>query len=299
MSPTTNYAITTEDVSKIYGKTPVVSGLNLRVPRGAIYGLLGRNGAGKTTTIRMMMSLARPSSGSLSVLGLDPIRDRVAMLARTGYVPDEKFLLAATGEKILAINRGFYPGTWSDKHAAEYIRRFEIPMDTKFSKLSLGSKTKLYLMLAMAQRPEVLVLDEPTTGLDPVMIDQLLRTLVEDFANEGRTVFLSSHQLREIEQICDWVGILHTGKILLEERLDDIRDRYRRVTASGPNLPRTVSDRIVSVQCDGDSNAMDYLVNSQSEEFVARLAAQGATIVDVSPISLTDIFLRLCRPEAA
>ena len=195
MSPN-NYAIATQDVSKIYGKTPVVSGLTLHVPHGAIYGLLGRNGAGKTTTIRMLISLARPSSGSLSVLSLDPIRDRVAMLARTGYVPDEKLLPVLTGEKLLAINRGFYPDTWSDKHAAEYIRRFEIPMDKKFSKLSLGSKTKVYLMLAMAQRPELLILDEPTTGLDPVMVDQLQRNLVEDFAAEGGTVFLSSHQLR-------------------------------------------------------------------------------------------------------
>jgi ABC-2 type transport system ATP-binding protein len=299
MNPAADYAIATHDLRKVFGKTAVVSGLNLRVPRGAIYGLLGRNGAGKTTTIRMLMALAHPTSGSLSVLGLDPIRDRVAMLARTGYVPDEKFLPAATGEKLLAINRGFYPGTWSDKHAAEYIRRFEIPMDKKFAKLSLGNKTKLYLMLTMAQRPDVLILDEPTTGLDPIIVDQLLRTLVEDFAAEGRAVFLSSHQLREIEQICDWVGILHGGKILLEERLDDLRSSYRRVIASGPNLPTHPTTQIVSAIRDSSSNAMEYLVSRDADEFAATLTAAGATIVDLSPVNLTDIFLRLCRPEAA
>jgi len=289
------FAVTADGLVKRYKDVAAVDGLRLRVPRGAIYGLLGRNGAGKTTAIRMMMSLARPAEGELRVLGRDPQTERVEVLKRVGYVPDVKELLMGTAEKLVALNRGFYPETWSDAHAEKYARRLEIPMKMQFAKLSLGNKTKVWLLLALAQRSELLVLDEPTSGLDPVAIDELLRILVEDCTENGRTVFLSSHQLPEIEKVCDWVGIIQRGKMLLEERLDDVRERYRRVTAAGAGLPEQVGGQVLAVS--RDAEMVEYLVSGDAEGFAAELMAHGAAVSDVSPVSLTEIFLKLCRPE--
>ena len=194
------------------GAVAAVDGLSMRVERGSIYGFLGRNGAGKTTTIRMLAGLAKATSGSARVLGLDAGRDPIGILERTGFVIDKMLLPSMNGNDLVRFNRGFFP-RWSDALAKRYAESLEIPMDRKFKKLSHGNKTKLCLLLALAQHPELLVLDEPTAGLDPVVTDQLLRVLVEDFANDGRTILMSSHHLSEVEKIADWVGIIDKGKL--------------------------------------------------------------------------------------
>ncbi len=208
------YALETEDLVKTYRggklllgkKVNAVNGLSLKVPEGSIYGLLGRNSAGKTTTIRMAMGLARPTSGKIEVLGLNPTDDpsRVEVLRQVGYVPEDKTLVSTlTARKLLELNRSFYPGTWSDALARRLCERLELPLDTLYTKLSLGNKTKSALLAAMAQRSRLLILDEPTTGLDPVALGELLRLLVEECTTDGPTILLSTQQLPEIEQIAD------------------------------------------------------------------------------------------------
>ena len=298
----TDYAIRTESLVKTYGlgsrRSNVVDGLSLNVPAGSIYGLLGRNSAGKTTTIRMAMGLARPTAGSMRVLGLNPTVDseRVRMLEQVGFVPEDKALLGYTARKHFELNRRFYPKTWSDALAAKVCDRLELPLDTPYMKLSLGNKTKSALALAIAQRSKLLILDEPTTGLDPVALDALLRLLVEDCTAEGRTVFLSSHQLAEIEQIADYIGIMDRGKLLLEGPLDEVRGQFLRVTATGSGLP--VKDAAV-LHARRDRRGTQYILQSSPEAFVEELRAQGAVIVETSPLSLNEIFLELCRREEA
>jgi len=294
----TSYAIQTNALVKIYGlgskATRAVDGLSLNVPEGSIYGLLGRNSAGKTTTIRMAMGLARPTSGDIRVFGLDPRHDpdRVTVLAQVGYVPEDKALLGLTPRKLLELNRSFYPATWSDVLARKVVDRLELPLDTAFLKLSLGNKTKAALAVAIAQRSRLLILDEPTTGLDPIALDELLRLLVEDCTADGRTIFLSTHQLAEIEQIADHIGIMDRGKILLEGPLDDIRSRFRRVTVTGAALP-TTHPGILSIR--HQAHATQYILQSAPEAFAQDLIANGATIVESNPMSLNEIFLELCR----
>jgi ABC-type multidrug transport system ATPase subunit len=296
----TSYAIQTSALVKTYGlgskATRAVDGLNLNVPEGSIYGLLGRNSAGKTTTIRMAMGLARPTSGDIRVFDLDPRRDpdRVDMLAQVGYVPEDKALLALTPRKLLELNRSFYPSTWSDALARKVVDRLELPLDTAFLKLSLGNKTKAALAVAIAQRSRLLILDEPTTGLDPIALDELLRLLVEDCTADGHTIFLSTHQLAEIEQIADHIGIMDRGKILLEGPLDDIRSRFRRVTVTGENLPST-APAILHVR--RERHATQFILQADPEPFLRELTAQGATVVETTPLSLNEIFLELCRRE--
>ena len=182
----TELAIETRDLVKRYGSVSAVDGLSLSVPRGAVYALVGRNGSGKTTTIRMLLDLSLPDAGTARVLGMDCHAERVKVLERVGYVSDRPLLGSWTGEQLVRFNRGFYP-RWSDELVARYVRVFDIPMKQRFRNLSRGNQTKMWLMLALAQQPDVLVLDEPTAGLDPVVTDQLMRVLVEDVASEGRT----------------------------------------------------------------------------------------------------------------
>ena len=290
--------VETRSLVKRYGgsgrqSVAAVDGLNMRVERGSIYGFLGRNGAGKTTTIRVLAGLAKATSGSARVLGLDATRDPIAILERTGFVIDKMLLPSMNGNDLVRFNRGFFP-RWSDALAKRYAESLEIPMDRKFKKLSHGNKTKLCLLLALAQNPELLVLDEPMAGLDPVVTDQLLRVLVEDFANDGRTILMSSHHLSEVEKIADWVGIIDKGKRLLETRLDDIRANYRRVRAVGEGLPQSGPEVVTVSATEG---VADYVLSAGAEGFAAGLRSNGATILDVQPMNLSEIFLELVGRE--
>lgn len=285
--------IVTRLLLKHYGNVVALDGLSLTVPRGSIYGFLGRNGAGKTTAIRVLAGLARPASGEAAVLGLDPQRDRVALLARTGFVIEKTLLPTLTGNELIRFNRGFFPA-WSDVLAAKYAAALEVPMDRKFRKLSQGNRTKLCLLLALAQGAELLILDEPTLGLDPVITDQLLRILVDDVAASGRTILMSSHHLSEVEKIADWVGIIHRGRLLLEAQLDDIRSAYARVRVSGRDLPRGGPAILTAAETGGIT---EYVLRSGAAEFTAELSRQGAVILDASPMNLSEIFLELVGKE--
>lgn len=291
--------ITTDALTKTYGATRAVDGVNLQARRGAIYGFLGRNGAGKTTTIRMLLGLTRPTAGSAEVLGFKAGRgsgsNQIAILQRTAFVSQKKALYPSwTPSDLVRYNRGYYP-TWSDSTVEKYTRALEIPMTKRFRNLSQGNQTKACLLLALAQGADLLILDEPTSGLDPVVIDQLLRILVEDVATEGRTIFFSSHQLSEVEQIADWVGIIDQGRLLLESRLEDIKSEYRLITAAGNALPVQRSSQVLSVVAEG--SFCKYVVTKNAEAFARELARNGATVTGVSPLSLREIFLELVRKE--
>jgi ABC-2 type transport system ATP-binding protein len=286
-------AIETHALSKQFGPLVALSRVNMHVERGSIYGFLGRNGAGKTTAIRILAGLSPATSGNARVLGLEAGRDCIAILERTGFVIEKMLFPYMTGRELLRFNKGFFPA-WSDAQAKRYADALEIPMDRKFKKLSHGSKTKLCLLLALAQNPELLILDEPTSGLDPVVTDQLLRVLVEDFANDGRTIFMSSHHLSEVEKIADWVGILDHGQLMLEARLDDIRARYRRIRVTGERVPSKSPEILTTSSSEG---VTEYVLCGGEEHFLADLRNNGATILEVLPMNLTEIFLELAGKE--
>jgi ABC-2 type transport system ATP-binding protein len=283
-------AIETDALHKHYGDIHAVDGLEMHVPRGSVYGFLGRNGAGKTTTLRMLAGLARATGGEMRVLDLDPRIDSVSILARTGLVIEKMLIPSMTGNDLVRFNRGFFP-RWSDALAAKYTEVLELDMKRKFKKLSTGNRTKLCLLLALSQGAELVMLDEPTAGLDPVVTDQLLRLMVEDFANEGRTLFLSSHHLSEVERIAEWVGIIDRGKLLLEARLDDIRANFRRVRVVGEALPLATSADILSTNT--GEGTTEYVVRANADALAAQLQSQGVTVLDVTPLNLSEIFLEV------
>ena len=291
----TEWAIWTDDLTKQYGALTAVDRLNLRVPRGAVYGFVGRNGAGKSTTIKLLAGLVRATAGSARLLGHEVRAARPAMRERVAFVNEHKALYDSfTPAELVRFTRGFYP-RWSDLAADKYARLLDVPMSRPFSKLSLGNRNKVCLLLALAQNAELLVLDEPSSGLDPVMMDDLLRILMDDHVAEGRTIFFSSHHLSDVERVADWVGIIDRGTLLLEAPMDEIRNEFRAITVAGTDLPLSRAAEVVSaVRAD---RFVRYVVRSGAERFAAERQREGATLVDVSPLSLREVFLELVRKE--
>ena len=220
-------AIETHRLTKWYGRSRGIVDVDLVVETGQIFGFLGPNGAGKSTTIRLLFDLIRPTSGSASVLGLDVHRDRLAIDRRTSYVPGELSLYSElTGRQLLT-----YLANLQGKVDADYreklIERLELDPTRKIKSLSRGNKQKVGLVAAFMIRPELLILDEPTAGLDP-FVQLEFEHLCEEVRDEGHTVFISSHQLPEVEHLCDRVGIIREGRLLAVELITDLKARALR-----------------------------------------------------------------------
>jgi ABC-2 type transport system ATP-binding protein len=226
-----NLAIEATGLRKSFHGQAALNGLDLRVPAGSIFGFLGRNGAGKTTTIKILMGLLRSDRGSAGIFGLPVNMDgsAVEIRRRIGFVTEDKELYPyMTVEQIVRFTRPFFP-KWRDDLERRYMRMFDLPPHKKIPDLSKGMRSKLMLLLAISHGAELLILDEPTDGLDPVAVEEMLRELVSLSAEEGATIFFSSHQLAEVEQIADHVAIIDRGRSIVEGSLDDLKARYKRL----------------------------------------------------------------------
>jgi ABC-2 type transport system ATP-binding protein len=201
--------------------------LDLTVPRGAIYALIGPNGAGKTTTIDLIFGLGRNDAGEIRVLGLDHRAESVKLKSCAGYVsPDLNFQVWGRVGKAIRFVRGFYPG-WDENYCAALMKAFHLHAGDRIATLSSGARTKLSLLLALARRPEVLILDEPVTGLDAISKQQLFSELLKAVESGERTVLISSHSLNDLERFADHVAMLKAGQLLLSGRTDEVVERYR------------------------------------------------------------------------
>jgi ABC-2 type transport system ATP-binding protein len=228
-------------VTKSYRRNKVLDGVTFEVPEGVVFALLGDNGAGKTTSIKSMLGLVQPDSGSIKVLGLDVKKDDLEIRRRVGFVPEQPQLYEWMGvDQIGWFAAGFHGADFFANYR-RYIDEFEIPLGKKISELSKGMRAKVSLSLALAHDPDLLILDEPTSGLDPLVRRQFLESMV-DRASQGRTVFLSSHQISEVERIADYVALLHDGKLLFVESMDDLKQATREllvtVREQGVPLPQ-------------------------------------------------------------
>ena len=211
------------ELTRRFGATTALASVSLSLPRGAVYGLVGANGAGKTTLIKHMLGLLRVERGSVRVFDLDPVADPVGVLSRIGYLSEENDLPGwMRVDELIRYSRAFYPA-WDDAYAEELRRSFALDPAAKVKNLSKGQKARLGLLIALAYRPELLVLDEPSSGLDPIVRRDILGAVIRTIADEGRTVLFSSHLLDEVEEVADHVTMISRGRIVLSDRLDAIK----------------------------------------------------------------------------
>jgi ABC-2 type transport system ATP-binding protein len=291
---TNGLVIHTERLGKSYGRVEAVKELNLSIRPHSITAFLGLNGAGKSTTIKMLLGMMRPSSGDGTILGRrisDPI-ESVRIRTKIAYVSENKRLYDyMTVDQMIRFTSAFYPD-WRPEEQQKLLRQFELPVDRKVKSLSKGMRTKLGLLIAFARQPELLILDEPSEGLDPVGIEELLEILVAR-CSEGTTVFFSSHQIAEVERIADQVCILHAGRLVLDSSLDDLRQSYRRIDLIFPSTPAEQDFRITGVEdVRTRGNQMSVLASRNAEAVVARAHDFQATSIDVTPVGLRDVFLQ-------
>ena len=289
-----NLAIEIRQLSKRYGDRQALSAVDLAVPEGSFFAVLGPNGAGKTTLLRCLMGMLRPDSGTGHVLGapLGPGYPPLAVKARMGYVAQQPALYGhMTAPELIEMCKGLYP-TWDDALVARYRTLFQLPLDRSVRQMSAGTRAQLALTLVMGGNPALLVLDEPTLGLDPLNRHQYLQVLVEDSMEAGRTVILSSHDLHQIERLADRVLILRQGAPAVAGAVDDLKLEEKRVRVAGevaeqavlavPGVRRAVRERT------------GWLVFARGEGGALRealLALPGVVGVQVFDQSLEEIFL--------
>jgi len=219
--------VVVSELTRRFGAVMALDSVSLSLPRGAVYGLVGANGAGKTTLIKHILGLLRAESGSVRVFGHDPVADPVGVLSRIGYLSEERDLPGwMRVEELIRYSRAFYPG-WDDAYAEELRQAFALDPAARIKNLSKGQMARLGLLIALAYRPELLVLDEPSSGLDPIVRRDILGAVIRTIADEGRTVLFSSHLLEEVEQVADHVTMINRGQIVLSAPLSEIKESHR------------------------------------------------------------------------
>ena len=224
--------ISVSELTRRFGATTALASVSLSLPRGAVYGLVGANGAGKTTLIRHILGLLRAQSGSVRVFDLDPVADPVGVLSRIGYLSEENDLPGwMRVDELIRYSRAFYPA-WDDAYAEDLRQAFALDPTAKIKTLSKGQKARTGLLIALAHRPELLVLDEPSSGLDPIVRRDILGAVIRTIADEGRTVLFSSHLLDEVEEVADHVTMISHGTIVLSAPLDAITASHGSLDAA-------------------------------------------------------------------
>jgi ABC-2 type transport system ATP-binding protein len=286
------HAIEIRGLQKSY-KRFTLGPLDLTVPAGAIYGFVGPNGAGKTTTIDLIFGMGGKDAGTITVLGCDHLRDEVAMKRQVGYVsPELNFQPWGTVAGAIHFVRGFYP-TWDDGYCERLLASLSVKAAERIGSLSFGARIKLALILALAWRPTLLVLDEPTVGLDAISKRQIFTELLSAVRDEARTVFISSHAISDLERFADHVGMIKDGRLLFEGAIDEVAERFRLVDLISDHDVELVDEPGLLVQ-QREANRWRVLVDRQSP--AAGVASQaGVRVVAETPLSLEDLFIALGR----
>ncbi len=281
-----------KEVSKSFDGLQALDGLTMTVPSGSIYGLVGPNGAGKSTILRHITGIYRPDQGTITVDG-KPVYEDPAVKARLASIPDELYyFLSASTRDMMRFYRGFYPKFDIARYRA--LRDIFTTVDEKrpIRRLSKGMQKQSAFWLALCCRPDYLILDEPVDGLDPVMRRQVWSLLMGDVAEHGTTVLVSSHNLRELEDVCDHVGILSKGRVLIERSLSDLQGNVvkMQVVFQEKELPQLPEDmQVLHVSQVGRIHTL--IVRGQAEEVINRLAVYAPILMEALPLTLEEIFI--------
>ena len=279
------------NLSRSFGPTKALNDVTLTVPRGCVFGLVGENGAGKSTLIKHLLGLWRAETGSVRVFDLDPVTEPTAVLGRIGYLSEQPDLPGwmRVGE-LLRYTEAFYP-RWDAGYAAELLAQFALDAGARIRTLSKGQHARLGLLAAEAHRPELLILDEPSSGLDPIVRRDILEAIIRTVTDEGRTVIFSSHLLDEVERVSDHVAMLHKGTLRLCAPLDDIKAQHRRILlrfASAHSQPPRVPG---AIRIDGAGREWTAICDASQIHETALAESLDASIVENDAASLDEIFV--------
>ncbi len=291
--------IETLELKKNYGKHEAVRGLSLSVRAGSVCAFLGQNGAGKSSTIKMLLGMTHPSSGSGSIFGhkIDNESESLLIRQKTAFVAEDKRLYDyMTVAQIITFTKSFFPN-WRDELERRLLEQFDLPPDRKIRQLSKGMRTKLALLLGFARGCELLILDEPTEGLDPVAIEDVLQIIVSLVA-DGSTVFFSSHQIAEVEQIADHVLMINQGKLVLDAPMDQVKEQYRHIQAVFPDPVEERDFRVTGIEkVHAEGRTVSLIASCNVDSIVEHVRMMRAKTVDVLPISLKEIFLEKVKAK--
>lgn len=294
------FAIETVGLRKDYAGVEALRGLNLQVPPGSICGFLGRNGAGKTTTIKLLLGMARPTGGQARVFGLaaDAPASSLEIRRRAAFVSEDKDLYDyMTVEEIVRFTASFFPG-WRADLEQRHLRAFDLGLSRKVKSLSRGMRTKLALLLALCRGAELLILDEPTSGLDPAINEEVLQILVGHVAGEGTTVFFSTHQIAEVDQIADRAVIVHRGRVVVAGALDDLREGFRRIQLVFDGDAPEAAFRAPGVErVWRQGRVLTVLSSAGADAVLEEARALRPVSTDVTAVTLKEIFLETVKAE--
>jgi ABC-2 type transport system ATP-binding protein len=286
-------AIATEGLTKTYRGFVAVNQINLEVHKGTITAFLGRNGAGKTTTLKMLLGITQPSSGSGTVLS-HAIGDPTSgceIRSHTAYVPEDKASYGyMTVEQLIRFTKSFYPD-WECEREQRLMRQFDLLKGKRVKALSKGMRTKLALLLAFARRPQLLILDEPSEGLYPVSLEEVLKETIAA-ASDTTTIFFSSHQIHEVERIADRVCLIDAGKLIANFSLEQLRRDFRRITVAFAGEHEAARFNFPGVgKIRRDGRQLTFLANENSDCIVQLAREMNPITLEVAPISLREFFL--------
>lgn len=286
-----------------YGKVVAVDRISFAVPQGSVYALLGRNGSGKSSTVHCLVGQLKPASGNAHLFGQDAWRDRARLMQRVGLVPETPDVPPdMTAVQAAAFCRALHR-SWDEELFQDRLQRFKVPQRTRFRGLSKGEKRQLSLALALGASPELLILDDPTLGLDVVVRRQLYEEIIADLAERGTTVLVTTHDIGGIEGIADRVGVLREGRMVLDEPLEAIKGRFRRLVfkVQGDGPTPTVDPALQPVGQPRQrpvGDGLEVVVAAYDDAAVREMAAQpGIGGVEAEPVSLEDIVVALCGED--
>jgi ABC-2 type transport system ATP-binding protein len=284
-------------LSRRYGSTIALDNVSLKAEVGLVYGLVGANGAGKTTLIKHLLGLLRAQQGKVRVFGLDPVRDPVSVLRRVGYLSEHRELPEWMRlDELLRYTQAYHP-SWDQGYADQLLETFGLDRSKRFSDLSQGMRAQAGLVVAVAHRPDLLVLDEPSSGLDVVVRQDILDAIVRTVVEEGRTVIFSSHLLDEVERMCDHVTVLHLGKVAVQGSVDQVRAMHRVSQVRYPNRLDSTPDLEGALSIAGDGRSWSVVHTSSLDTLREDVARAGGEITESRIATLEEILIaRVRRP---
>jgi ABC-2 type transport system ATP-binding protein len=280
-----------KELSRAFAQKTALDRVSFRATPGQVYGLVGSNGAGKTTLIKHLLGLLRATTGSVRVFGLDPVRDPVGVLGRIGYLSEERELPEWMSiDELMRYTQAYHP-SWDAAYARELLETFALDPRKKIKELSKGMRAQAGLIAAVAHRPELLILDEPSSGLDVVVRRDILDAVVRAVADDGRTVIFSSHLLDEVERMSDHVTLMHQGRVALSGVLDEVRREYQRSRVRFPEQFEQAPVLDTALMMEGGGRSWSVVHCGPLERFRQSVSARGGEIIESRDATLEEIFL--------